>query len=86
MKLNPITLGIASAITTAVLWVICSLLVVLLPGFMTHMTAGMMHDAVASISLTMTWLGFIYGLICWVISAAIAAWLLAIVYNQLLPE
>ncbi len=85
MKINPITLGFASAITTAVLWVICSLLVILLPGFMTHMTAGMMHDSVA-MSLTMSWLGFIYGLIGWVVSAAIAAWLLAIIYNRLLPE
>ena len=85
MKFNPITLGIASAIVAAVLWVVCSLLVVLLPEFMTHMTAGMMHDAVA-MSLSMSWLGFIYGLIGWVISAAIAAWLLAIAYNQLLPE
>ena len=85
MKLNPIMLGIASAITAAVLWVICSLLVVLLPGFMTNMTAGMMHDAVA-MSLTMSWLGFIYGLIGWVVSAAVAAWLLAIIYNRLLPE
>ena len=86
MKLNPITLGISSAFTTAILWIICSLLVVVLPGFMTHMTAGMMHGDTASTIFTMTWPGFIYGLVAWVVWAGVAGWLIAIIYNRLLPK
>jgi hypothetical protein len=86
MKLNPIMFGIASAIATAMLWVVCSLLVVLLPEFMTHMTAGMMHDDTASMALTMTWPGFLWGLVAWVVCAGVAGWLLAMIYNRLLPQ
>ena len=86
MKLNPIMLGISSAIATAVLWIICSLLVVMLPGFMTYMTTGMMHGDTASMALTMTWPGFLWGLIAWVVWVGVAGWLLAMIYNRLLPQ
>ena len=86
MKLNPTMLGISSAIATAVLWVICSLLIVALPGFMTHMTAGVMHGDTASMALTMTWPGFLWGLFAWVVWAGVAGWLLAMIYNRLLPQ
>ena len=62
MKLNSVMLGITSAISTAVLWVICSVLVALLPDFMGSMSAGMMHSDVAAMSFTMSWGGFFWGL------------------------
>ena len=86
MKLNPIMLGIAGATATSMLWVVCSLLVFLLPGFMTHMTASMMHGDTASMALTMTWPGFLWGLVAWVVWAGVAGWLLAMIYNRLLPQ
>ncbi len=86
MKLDPMMLGIASAIATAVLWMICSLLVILLPGFMTSMSAGMMHGDTASMSFTMGWQGFFWGLVAWVVWAGVAGWLIAMIYNQLLPK
>jgi hypothetical protein len=85
MRLSSIWFGIASATATAMLWVVCSLLVVVLPGFMTHMTAGMMHGDTASMALTMTWPGFLWGLVAWVVWAGMAGWLLAMIYNRLLP-
>jgi hypothetical protein len=86
MKLNPNILGIASAVATAVLWIICSLLVALLPEFMTHMTAGMMHGDTASMAFTMTWTGFLWGLVAWVVCAGVTGWLIATIYNRLLPQ
>ena len=86
MKLNPNMLGIASAVATAILWVICSLLVVLLPGLMAHMTAGMMHGDTVSMAFTMTWAGFLWGLIAWVVYAGVTGWLIATIYNRLLPQ
>ncbi len=86
MKLNPVMLGVASAIATAVLWVICSFFVILSPEFMEPMSAGMMHGDALSMSLTMTWTGFLWGLVAWVVCAGVAGWLIAIIYNQLLPK
>ncbi len=86
MKLNPIGLGMASAIATAILWVICSVFVVLFPGFAESMTAGMMHSDTASISLTMAWTGVLWGLIGWTVFAGVFGWLIAIIYNRLLSK
>lgn len=86
MKLNPTIFGTASAVTTGILWIVCSILVVILPGFMESMTAGMMHSSVTSMDFTLTWEGFLWGLIAWAIWAGIAGWLLVLLYNQLLPE
>ena len=63
MKLNPNILGVSSAIVTAILWTICSLLVVFVPGFIETMSAGMMHGDAMDVSFTMTWTGFFWGLI-----------------------
>jgi hypothetical protein len=86
MKLNSITLGVASATATIILWVACSLLVVFLPEFMMSMTSGMMHSDVAAMSFTMTWGGFFSGLVAWTVTAGVTGWLIAVIYNQLLPE
>ena len=86
MKLNPVMLGTASAISITVLWVICSVFVALSPAFMGSISVGMMHGDVAAMSFTMSWGGFFWGLFAWAICAGVAAWLIAVIYNQLLPE
>jgi hypothetical protein len=86
MIINPNVLGVASAIVAAILWITCSLLVVFVPGFIEAMSAGMMHGDSKSVSFTMTWTGFFWGLIAWVVWADIAGWLVAYFYNKLLPK
>jgi uncharacterized protein HemY len=69
------------SIATALLWVICSLLVALSPGGMTAMTGHMIHMDLGHSYLAMSLTGFIIGLIGWIILAAGFAWLLGTIYN-----
>lgn len=43
MKLEKITIANASALTTAILWVICSIIVAILPAFSFSVTQWWMH-------------------------------------------
>ena len=85
MKLDANRLAVSFGITTAVLWVICSTAVALLPGSMMTMTGHMLHANVAGFSWTMTWIGFVIGLVSWTIWASLAGWLIGWCYNRLWP-
>lgn len=84
MKLDVNKFALAAAAAIAVIWVICSLIVVLLPGM--SMVAGghMMHTDFSGMNWNMHFTGFLVGGILWVLSAGVTAWLLASIYNRLL--
>lgn len=81
--INSNKLIMASALSAGLLWVICSVLVALLPHYMLQMTAHMIHVDLVDISWTLTWSGFFVGLLGWLILAGITAALLAAIYNRL---
>ena len=83
MKINALNMALASAITAAGVWLICSLLVWLLPGPMMSMTANMVHMNMGKSGFVLSPLGVIGGLIGWSLFAGIFAWLLATMYNRL---
>ena len=76
--------AIACAMSTGLLWSICSALVVCFPNYMLQMTAHMFHVDLADVHWTMTWSGFLLGLLGWTLLAGSAGALLAVVYNRLL--
>ena len=83
MKINAIKLGLASAISASVLWVICSLLVLLMPSMMLSVSGDMMHMQFNNMGWHLTFLGVVKGLVAWSISAGITGWLIGFVYNRL---
>ena len=83
MKINPLNFALASTITAAVVWTICSLLVWMMPGAMMNMTTNLFHMEMAKSGFTLSPLGVIWGLIGWSLFAGIFAWILATVYNLL---
>ncbi len=83
MRIHSFNFALSAAITAAILWIICAVLVALSPAFMNSMTAGMMHGDTAHIGLILDWPGFLVGLIAWVVWSGVAGWLVAITYNQL---
>lgn len=85
MKLHAYKFGIASAISASVLWVICSLLVMLLPSMMSSMSGDMLHMQLNDIGWHLTLIGVAKGLVAWFVLAGIAGWLLAAIYNRLQP-
>ena len=81
--INRRKLAIASAVCAGVLWVICSLLVALFPNPMLQMTAHMLHVDVTQISWTLTWSGFLIGLLGWITLAGVTGIILSAIYNRL---
>lgn len=81
--INTSKLAIASALCAGLLWVICSVLVVLFPNYMLQMTTHMIHVDITQMRWTLTWPGFLLGLFSWVIFAGVAGALLAVIYNRL---
>ena len=83
MKINAVNLAIASAVTAAVVWIVCSLLVWTVPGGMMNATTNMVHMDMARTGWTISFMGVVLGLFAWSIFAGIFAWLLATIYNLL---
>ncbi len=83
MKLDTVKIAYATAIAFAVIWLICSLLVLSLPSIMLGMSGHMVHGDFSSMEWHMSGLGFIYGLFAWSITAGIVAALIAYIYNRL---
>ena len=86
MKINPLNFALASTITAAVVWTICSLLVWMMPGAMMNMTTNLFHMEMAKSGFTLSPLGVIWGLIGWSLFAGVFAWILATVYNLLTKD
>lgn len=83
MKLDAMKLGLATGIVFAAIWVLCSLLVVLLPGTTMQMSGHMIHANLGGMSWTMTGVGFVVGLVLWTILPTLLVWAIAGVYNRL---
>jgi hypothetical protein len=83
MKIDAIKLGIATAIVFAIIWVICSALVVLMPGAMMQMSGHMLHADLSGLGWSMHWGGFFFGLILWSVIPGLLVWAIAAFYNRL---
>ena len=84
MKLDATKIGFTWAITFGVFWIICSVLVWLMPGMMMGMSGHMVHGNLSQMHWQLSLTGVLLGLIAWSLLAGIAGWLAAVVYNRLL--
>ena len=82
MKIDASRLALALGGTTAVLWILCSILVVLFPGSMMSMTGSMLHADTQSFGWSLTLAGFLMGLVCWTVWAMAVGWLIGEIYNR----
>ncbi|MCW8884299.1 MAG: DUF5676 family membrane protein [Motiliproteus sp.] len=82
MTLNANKFALAAAISFALLWVLCSLIVALIPNQTMYVSGTMLHSNVAW-QWDMHWLGLLIGLVAWSLTAGISAWLIATIYNHL---
>jgi hypothetical protein len=83
MKLDANKLGISLGGATALLWIICSTLVAVLPSPMMAITGHMLHANMQQLGWTLTLAGFIVGLVSWTICGTATGWLIAKIYNRL---
>ena len=84
MRLEANKLALAASFATAIIWLICSLIVVLIPEMSMNVSGYMMHSDFSAMQWQMNFSGFLVGLILWSAVAGIAAWLIAAIYNKLL--
>lgn len=82
MKLFTNKLAIATATAFSILWIICSVIVAIVPTPSMMLTGTMFHADLSSMAWSLTWGGFIIGLIAWAILGGISAWLIAFLYNR----
>lgn len=83
MDLDAKRLALAVAGVTAVLWILCSAFVSVAPGPAMGITGHMIHADVSGFTWSLTWAGFVVGLVSWTLSAAVPAWLVAWAYNRM---
>lgn len=84
MKLRSVKFAIAATVTTAIIWIICSVLVFSLPQMTMMLSGDMMHMNTQDMMWSLTLPGFVKGMILWSVSVGISAWIFAVIYNSLL--
>lgn len=81
MKLDPNALALSFGGATAIFWIFCSAFVVFMPGQMMTMTGHMLHADPSGFAWTMTYAGFVIGLVSWTVWAMAAGWLVGWLYT-----
>jgi nitrate reductase NapE component len=84
MKLHAFKFGLACSISAIVLWVICSVLVAVMPAMMMSMSGDMVHMQLQDMEWYLTLAGVLWGLLAWAVVAGFSGWVLATIYNRLL--
>ena len=72
----------ASAVTAAVFWFICSLLVYSMPAMTMNVTGDMVHADFTAMNWHMPFYGFVTGLIVWTVVSGLFGWMIGIFYNR----
>ena len=83
MKLNTNKFALSTALSFSLVWIICALLVWLLPGPMMSMSGAMLHMELSTMAWELSLSGVISGLFGWALLSGGIGWLLAFVYNRL---
>lgn len=83
MKINSSKMGFSCAIAFSVAWVLCSLMVVMMPNIMLFITGGMVHVDLSSLEWEMKLSTVVIGLIGWSLSAGCLGWLISTLYNKI---
>lgn len=86
MTLNASKFALAAASSVAIIWALCSLIVMLIPDMSMHASGYMMHADFSAMQWQMHFTGFFIGLILWSVAAGVFAWLMATIYNRLLQK
>ena len=83
MNINPVKFGLACAIAFSVIWIVCSVLVMLFPSGMMQMTGGMVHGDLSQMQWDMSLLGIMTGLVAWAMVSGVTGFLIALIYNRM---
>jgi len=82
MSLNRKASAFALALTTVLIWTVCSVLIWLIPQSMMNMGGDIMHTQSDQMMVSMNFGSYLVGLIVWAIGAAVTGWIWAHLYNH----
>ncbi|XPF96349.1 DUF5676 family membrane protein [Colwellia sp. RE-S-Sl-9] len=82
MKLNEKAFALACAAAFGIVWVVCSVLVMVMPDMMSSMTGNMLHTDWKSMGWHMSFIGVFIGGFLWALLMGITGWLIAKIYNM----
>lgn len=85
-KLSALGIGVASAVTTALCYAICSLGFGFYPEWAIKWGTYLMNGMEMKIAEPMTWLSFVIGLVVWALAAFAFGVLFAWIYNLFAKE
>jgi hypothetical protein len=83
MNIDGNKIGISSAVSFGILWLVCSAAVYFIPQPIMKITGHMMHADLSAVGWTLTVSGFVTGLLAWAAIAGVSGWLIASIYNRL---
>tara|TARA_R110000824_G_scaffold401796_1_gene616747 strand:+ start:12716 stop:12970 length:255 start_codon:yes stop_codon:yes gene_type:complete len=84
MKLEPNKFGLAAALAFAVIWIVCSVIVMLMPDMSLMASGSMLHSNMDNWEWDINVAGILIGLILWSIMAGAIGWLFSAIYNKLI--
>lgn len=86
-KLNPKVVSFSLVVVSAILSLICALLIALAPKVTLKFFGSIFHGAdITKIATSVTISGVLTGLVAIVIVAFVTGWLFAVIYNYLLDK
>lgn len=83
MELNANKFGFSMAVSASLVWIICSALVILAPATLLSLSSHMVHMDIRSLGWSITYSGFLSGLVGWGVVSGVLGWLMAKIYNQI---
>lgn len=83
MNINANKFAIAVACAFLIVWMICSLLVMVMPVSMSNMTGHMLHTQWEPMGWHISLIGVLFGGVLWAVLSGATAWLTARIYNRL---
>ena len=86
MKLDATNFGNAGALAIGILWIVCTSFFIFFPELSLKMSGSALHLTMTDITLDLSMKAFVMGLICWVTTTWITLWLIATIYNRLIPS
>ena len=86
MRINATLLGLATAVSAGISYVLCALAVAVAPAATSRAFGFVMHMDLSSIARPLTWGSFIIGLVAFSAVIGLLVWFAAIVYAALAGE
>ena len=82
MRLDTRALAKATGAVAAIAYVLCALLVAVAPGALTQAASYVAHIDLSGLSRSITWSGFVVGLVVWTAATMLAAASTSALYNR----